>query len=44
MVLVRKDMRETLSLLEPYAALAFSVGGGLYRMLGTPRLPERLRS
>lgn len=32
--LVRKNVREILSLLDPYAALLLSVGGGLYRVFG----------
>jgi hypothetical protein len=32
--LVRKNMREILSLLDPYAALLLSVGGGAYRLFG----------
>jgi hypothetical protein len=32
--LVRKNVRETLSLLDPYAAAALSVGGGAYRIFG----------
>ena len=32
--LVRKNMREILSLLDPYAALLISIGGGAYRLFG----------
>jgi len=32
--LVRKNMRQMLSLMDPYAALLMSVGGGAYRLLG----------
>jgi hypothetical protein len=32
--LVRKNMREILSLLDPYAALLLSAGGGVYRLFG----------
>ena len=32
--LVRKNVRETLSLLDPYAALLLSIGGGAYRLFG----------
>jgi hypothetical protein len=32
--LVRKNVREMLSLLDPYAALLFSVGGAAYRVFG----------
>jgi hypothetical protein len=32
--LVRKDMREMLSLMDPYAALLLSIGGGAYRLFG----------
>jgi hypothetical protein len=38
--LVRKNMREILSLLDPYAALLISLGGGTYRVLGTRPDPE----
>jgi len=38
--LVRKNMREILSLLDPYAALLLSIGGGAYRILGTHADPE----
>jgi hypothetical protein len=33
--LVRKNLRETLSLLDPYAALLLSLAGGAYRIFGT---------
>lgn len=32
--LVRKNMREILSLMDPYAALSISTGGGAYRVFG----------
>ena len=32
--LVRKNMREMLSLMDPYAALLLSIGGGAYRLFG----------
>jgi hypothetical protein len=32
--LVRKNVRETLSLLDPYAAALLSIGGGAYRIFG----------
>ena len=32
--LVRKNMREILSLMDPYAALLISIGGGAYRIFG----------
>ncbi len=32
--LIRKDIRQLLSLLDPYVALALSVGGGLFRLSG----------
>ena len=32
--LVRKNVRQTLTLLDPYAALLLSAGGGLYRVFG----------
>ena len=32
--LVRKDLRQTLSLLDPYAALLLSLAGGAYRIFG----------
>ena len=32
--LVRKNIREILSLLDPYAALLLSIGGGAYRLFG----------
>jgi hypothetical protein len=38
--LVRKNMREILSLMDPYAALLLSVGGGAYRLFGTHPDPE----
>ena len=38
--LVRKDMRETLGLLDPYAALLLSAGGGAYRLFGVHPDPE----
>ncbi len=38
--MVRKDMRQMLSLLDTYAALALSAGGGLYRLLGAARERE----
>jgi hypothetical protein len=38
--LVRKNMREILSLIDPYAALLLSVGGGLYRLLGAHPDPD----
>ncbi len=38
--LVRKDVREILSVLDPYAALLLSVGGGLYRLFGARPDPE----
>ncbi|MGA2134162.1 MAG: hypothetical protein ABSH50_17860 [Bryobacteraceae bacterium] len=33
--LVRKNLREMLSVLDPYAAALLSIGGGLYRAFGT---------
>jgi|HubBroStandDraft_1064217.scaffolds.fasta_scaffold01356_6 hypothetical protein len=38
--LVRKNMREILSLLDPYAALLLSIGGGAYRFFGAHPDPE----
>jgi len=38
--LVRKNMREILSLLDPYAALLLSAGGGAYRLFGGRTDPE----
>jgi hypothetical protein len=38
--LVRKNMREVLSLLDPYAALLMSIGGGAYRLFGAHPDPE----
>jgi hypothetical protein len=38
--LVRKNMREILSLLDPYAALLMSLGGGAYRVFGAHPDPE----
>jgi hypothetical protein len=38
--LVRKNMREILSLIDPYAALLLSVGGGLYRLFGDHPDPD----
>jgi hypothetical protein len=38
--LVRKNMREILSLLDPYAALLMSIGGGAYRLFGAHPDPE----
>jgi hypothetical protein len=38
--LVRKNMREILSLLDPYAALFLSIGGGAYRLFGAHPDPE----
>ena len=38
--LVRKNMREILSLLDPYAALLISIGGCAYRVLGAHPDPE----
>ncbi len=38
--MVHKDMRQMLSLLDTYAALALSAGGGLYRLLGAARERE----
>jgi hypothetical protein len=38
--LVRKNMREILSLLDPYAALLLSIGGGAYRLFGAHPDPE----
>jgi hypothetical protein len=38
--LVRKNIRETLSLLDPYAALLLSIGGGAYRLFGVHPDPE----
>jgi hypothetical protein len=31
---MRKNMREMLSLLDPYAALMISIGGGAYQLFG----------
>jgi hypothetical protein len=38
--LVRKNIREMLSLLDPYAALLLSIGGGAYRLFGAHPDPE----
>lgn len=38
--LVRKNVCEILSLLDPYAALFLSIGGGLYRLFGAHPDPE----
>jgi len=38
--LVRKNMREMLSLIDPYAALLLSAGGGLYRLFGAHPDPD----
>jgi len=38
--LVRKNMREMLSLIDPYAALLLSAGGGLYRVFGDHPDPD----
>ena len=38
--LVRKNMREILSLIDPYAALLLSAGGGLYRVFGVHPDPD----
>ena len=38
--LVRKNIRELLSLLDPYAALLMSLGGGLYRLIAPHPDPE----
>ncbi|MGC9946772.1 MAG: hypothetical protein ABSF64_10430 [Bryobacteraceae bacterium] len=38
--LVRKNMREILSLMDPYAALVLSIGGGAYRLFGRHTDPE----
>jgi len=38
--LVRKNVREILSLMDPYAALLLSAGGGLYRLCGVHPDPD----
>jgi len=38
--LVRKNIREILSLIDPYAALLLSAGGGLYRLFGAHPDPD----
>jgi hypothetical protein len=38
--LVRKNVREILSLIDPYAALLLSAGGGLYRLFGAHPDPD----
>ncbi len=38
--LVRKNVREILSLIDPYAALLLSAGGGLYRLFGANPDPD----
>ena len=38
--LVRKNVREILSLIDPYAALLMSLGGGAYRLFGAHPDPE----
>ena len=38
--LVRKNLREMLSLMDPYAALLLSLGGGAYRIFGAHPDPE----
>jgi len=38
--LVQKNLRQMLSVLDCYAALALAIGGGLYRLLGTSADPD----